>query len=140
MFCTLQIGFGYVIDANCFCSTALETPCLLFFSCPLAQSALSWLQSLMFSYSSSYPFLVCRHVLFRFAPRELRSFPKVFTYVLNVCKFLIWYACNDFRFQGVRPSAPQLIAKVLSRVGFHLSLLFNKRYKFLRRRRIIHRR
>ena len=72
------IGFGYAIDANCFCSTALETPSHLFFPCPLAQSALSWLHALMFSYSSSCPSLVCRHVLFGFAARELRSLPKVF--------------------------------------------------------------
>ena len=64
--------------------------------------------------------------------------PKVFIYVLNVCKFFIWHARNEFRFEGFRPGAPQLIAKVRSRVGFHLSLLF-KRYKSLRRRRIFHR-
>ena len=93
----------------------------------------------MFSYSSSRPSLVCRHVLFGFAPRELRSLPKVFIYVLNVCKFFIWHSRNDLRFQGVRPGAPHLIAKLRSRVGFHLSLLF-KRYKSLRRRRIFHRR
>ena len=109
-----------------------------FFPCPLAQSAVSWLQSLMFSYSSSCPSLVCRHVLFGFAPRELRSLPKFFIYVLNVFKFFIWHARNDFRFQGVRPGASQLIAKVPSRVGFHLSMF--KRYKSLRRRRIFHRR
>ena len=63
----------------------------------------------------------------------------VFIYVLNVCKIFIWHARNDFRFQGVRPGAPQPIAKVRFRVGFHLSLLF-KRYKLLRRRRIFHRR
>ena len=134
------IGFGYVIDANCFCSTALETPSHLFFSCPLAHSALSTsIQSIMFSYSFSCPSLVCRQVIFGFATRELRSLPKVFIYVLNVCKFFIWHACNDFRFQGVRPGAPQLIVKVRSRVGFHLSLLF-KRCKSLRRRRIFHQR
>ena len=77
------IGFGYDIDAPFFCNTALETPSHLFFSCPVAQSALYWLQSLMFSYSSSCPSLVCRHVLFGFAARELRSLPNVFIYVLN---------------------------------------------------------
>ena len=61
-----------------------------------------------------------------------------FIYVLNVCKFFIWHARNDFRFQGVCPGAPQLIAKVHSRVGFHLSLLF-KRYKSLGRKHIFHR-
>ena len=133
------IGFGNAIDATCFCSTALEMPPHLFFSCPLAQSALSLLHSLMLSYSSSCPSLVCRHVLFGFAPCEFRSLPKVFIYDLNVCKFFIWHARNEFRFQGVRAGVPQLIAKVRSRVGFHLSLLF-KRYKSLRRRRIFHRR
>ena len=83
----LLIGLVYAIDANCFCSTALENPSHMFFSCPLAQSALSWLQSLMFSYSSSCPSLVCRHVLSGFAPHELRSLPKVFIHVLNVCNF-----------------------------------------------------
>ena len=128
------IGFGYGIDATRFCGTVLETPSHLFFSCPLAQSVVSWLQSLVFSYSSSCP----SHVLFGLAPRELRSLPKVFIYVLNVCKFFIWHARNDLRFQGARPGAPQLIAKVHSRVGFHLSLLF-KRYKSLGRRHIFHR-
>ena len=60
------IGFSYAIDANFFCSTTLDTPFHLFSSCPLTQSALSWLQSLMFSYSSSCLSLVCRHVLFGF--------------------------------------------------------------------------
>ena len=64
--------------------------------------------------------------------------PKVFIYVLNVCKFFIWHARYEFRFEDVRPGAPQLITKVRFRAGFHLSLLF-KRYKSLRRRRIFHR-
>ena len=132
------IGFGYAIGANCFCNVALEALSHLLFSCPLAQSALSWLQALIFSYSSSCPSLVCRHVLFGFAPLELRSLPKVFIYNLNVCKFFIWHDCDDFRFQGVHPGAPQRITKVRSRVGLYHSLLF-KPYKFLRRRRIFHR-
>ena len=53
------IGFGYDVDATCFCNTSLETPSHLFFSCPLGQSALSWLLSLMFSYSSSCPSVIC---------------------------------------------------------------------------------
>ena len=55
----------------------------MFFSCPLAQSALSWLQSLMFLYSSSCPSLVCRHVLFGFAPsRTKRPVLDSVSYVL----------------------------------------------------------
>ena len=66
------IGFGYSIDPNCFCGLASECLPHLFFSCPLAQSALSWLQSLMFRFSSLSPSLVCRHVLFGFSPDEVR--------------------------------------------------------------------
>ena len=59
---------------------------------------------------------MCRHVLFGFAPNELRSVPCVFVYLLNVCKFFIWLARNDFRFQDVRLGEPGVIAKVRARV------------------------
>ena len=62
------IGFGYSIDPGCFCGLASECLPHLFSSCPLAQSALSWLQSLMFRFSSLSPSLVCRLVLFGFSP------------------------------------------------------------------------
>ena len=51
------IGFGYSIDPTCFCGLASECLPHLFFSCPLAQSALSWLQFLMFCFSSLSPSL-----------------------------------------------------------------------------------
>ena len=44
------IGFGYSIGPSCFCGLASERLPHLFFSCPLAQSVLSWLQSLMFRF------------------------------------------------------------------------------------------
>ena len=99
------IGFGYSIDPLCLCGLAPECPSHLFFSCPLAQSVLSWLQSLLSTFSSLCPPLTCRHVLFGFAPDELCSVPCVFVYILNVCKFFIWHARNDFRFRGVRSGA-----------------------------------
>ena len=127
-------SFGLNYGVSCFCRMAPETPEHLFFSCPLAQSVLSWLQSLMFHTSSRYPSLICRHVLFGFDPDELRIVPYVFLYMLNVCKYFIWQAHNDFRFRDVQPGAIVVIDGVKSRVCFHLLLLF-KRYKSSRRRR-----
>ena len=66
------VGFGYSVDPSCFCRLAPECPSHLFFSCPLAHSVLSWLQSLLFGFSSSSPSLVCCHVLFGFDPTEIR--------------------------------------------------------------------
>ena len=94
----------------------------------------SWLQSLMFRSSPRFPTLSFRHVLFGFDPDELRVVPNVFVYMLNVCKFFIWHARNDFRFRGVQPGAIVVIKEVKSRVRFHLPLLF-KRFKSSRRRR-----
>lgn len=54
----------------------------LFFFCPLAQSVLSWLQSLMFCFSPMCPVILCRHVLFRFNSDELRATPRTFVYLL----------------------------------------------------------
>lgn len=132
------VSFGYDVDPHCFCGAVLECPSHLFFSCPLAQSVLSWLQSLMFSFSSSSPSLVCRHALFGFSPAELRTIPRVFVYLLNVCKYFIWLARNDFRFRDIRPGASIVIANVCARVKFHLPLFF-KRFKSSRRRRYFHR-
>lgn len=98
------LGFGYSIDPLCFCNLAPECPSHLFFSCPFAQSVLSWLQSLLFSFAPACPSLVCRHVLFGFNREELRSVPRIFVYLLNVCKYFIWLACNDFRFRDIRGS------------------------------------
>ena len=132
------LSFGYSYDPSCFCGHALESPSHLFFHCPLAQSVLSWLQSLMFSFSPSCPSLLCRHVLFGFSPGELRRVPRVFVYVLCVCKYFIWLARNDFRFRGLRPGALLVIEKVKARVKFHLPLFF-RRFKSSRRRRYFHR-
>ena len=127
-------SFGLNYGVSCFCRLVPETSEHLFFSCPLAQSVLSWLQSLMLWSSPRCPTLSSRHVLFGFDPDELRVVPNVFVYMLNVCKFFIWHARNDFRIRGVQPGAIVVIEEVKSRVRFHLPLLF-KRFKSSRRRR-----
>lgn len=80
------------------------------------------------------PSLLCRHVLFGFNPDELRCVPRIFVYILNVCKFYIWRTRNDFRFRDVPPSALDLIASVRACVRFHLPLFF-RRFNSARRRR-----
>ena len=80
------------------------------------------------------PSLLCCHGLFGFNPDELHCVPRIFVYLLNVCKFYIWHARNDFRFRDAPPSALDLIASVRARVRFHLPLLF-RRFHSVRRRR-----
>ena len=92
----------------------------------------------MFRFSSLSPSLVCRHVLFGFSPDEVRSIPRIFVYMLNLCKFSIWKVRNDFRFRDVSPGALELIEMVKSRVRSYLPLLF-KRFKSSRRRCLFHR-
>ena len=131
-------SFGYSVQVVCFCGPVAETLQHLFFSCPLAQSVLSWLQSLMFRFSPVSPSLVCRHALFGFNTDELRCVPRIFVYILNVCKYFIWRARNDFRFRDVQPGAASVTDCVKMRVKFHLPLFF-KRFKSSRRRRYFHR-
>ena len=59
-------SFGMSISRVCFCSAPLESLSHLFFVCPLAHSVLSWLQSLMFSFSPTSPVLLVCHALFGF--------------------------------------------------------------------------
>ena len=60
--------------------------------------------------------------------------PRFFVYALNVCKFSIWVARNDFRFRPVRPGAIAVLEQVKSRLRFHLPLFFH-RFKSSRRKR-----
>ena len=132
------LSFGYSLDPHCFCGPVLETPSHLFFACPLAQSGLSWLQSLLSRFSPLCPVLLCRHVLFGFSSSELRVVPRVFVYLLNLLKYFVWRARNDFRFRAVRPGAVLVIENTRARAKFHLPLLF-KRFRSTRRRRYFHR-
>ena len=80
------------------------------------------------------PVLLLRHVLFVFNLDELRIIPRVFVYILNVCKFYIWLARNDFRFRSLQPGAIPVIESVKARVKFHLTVFF-KHQRTARRRR-----
>ena len=119
-------SFGYDFSTSCFCGPVSETLEHLFFYCPLAHSVLSWLLSLMFISSALAPSLACRHALFGFSSAELLVVPRIFVYILGVCKFYIWHARNDFRFHYVRPGAASVIENVKTRVRFHLPLHFNR--------------
>ena len=120
------ISFGYAFDPACFCSSPVETAPHLFYECPLVQSVLSWLQSLMFRCNPLLPSLLLRHVLYGFSPDKLVSVPRIFVYLLNVCKFFIWLAQNDFCFWDTRPGAIVVISKVKARGGLLLTSLFQK--------------
>ena len=48
-------GFGYSFDLSCFCGQGRDSAEHLFFSCPLAQSGIAWIQSLFFP---SFPSIV----------------------------------------------------------------------------------
>lgn len=132
------VSFGLSVPLSCFCGSPLESLEHLFFSCPFTQSLLSWVQSLMFNFSQMCPVILCHHVLFGFSPDELRVTPRIFVYVLNVCKFVIWRFRNDFRFRGVRPDATSAFVVVKNRVKFNLPLFF-RRFKSSRRQRYFHR-
>ena len=73
-------------------------------------------------------------MLFGFNSDELRCVPRVFCYLLNVCKFFIWVQRNDMRFCSIRPSAVKLLAAMRSRISLYLPL-FAKRFQSPRRRR-----
>lgn len=131
-------SFGLSVPLPCFCGSPVESLEHLFFSRPLAQSVLSWLQSLMFNFSHMCPVILCRHALFGFSSDELRITPRIFVYLLNVCKFAIWHSRNDFRFRDVRPAAASVIVMVKTQVKFNLPLFF-RRFKSSRRQRYFHR-
>ena len=69
------VSLGYNVPPLCLCGLASESLPRLFFACPLAQSVLSWLQSLMVTASPMCPSLLCRHVLFGFNANELHCVP-----------------------------------------------------------------
>ena len=128
------ISFGYSIPAACFCEHHVESSEHLFFSCPLARSGIDWIQSLLFIASPLAPVLTARHLLFGFSNDELRCVPRVFPYLLNVCKYCLWLQRNDYRFRSIRPSAVRLLASIKSRATLYLRL-FGQRFVSDRRRR-----
>ena len=128
------ISFGYQLPSSCFCGYHLESSEHLFFSCPLFQSGLNWIQSLLFLSSPTAPPITVRHALFGFSSDDLLCVPRVFSYLLDVCKFLVWVQRNDYRFRSVPPGAPRLLAQLKQRLRFYLPLFF-KRFRSQQRRR-----
>ena len=75
-----------------------------------------------------------RHTLFDFSSDDLLFLPRVFPYLLDACKFLVWAQLNDYRFRSETPSALHLLAQLKQRLRFYLPLVF-KRFQSRRRRR-----
>ena len=128
------ISFGYSYQPSCFCGYPLESLEHLFFPCPLSKSGLDWIQSLLFLASPTAPSINVRHVLFDFSSDDLRCVPRVFAYLLNISKYLVWSQRNNFRFRSLHPSAFCLLAALKQRVRFYLPLFF-KRFVSARLRR-----
>lgn len=132
-------SFRLPVPLPCFCGAPVESLDHFFFYCPLAYSVLSWLQSLMFSFSFMCPALLLHHFRFGFSSDELCATPRVLVYLLNLFKFFIWQFRNDFRFRNVPPGAVDVITKVKSRLKCHVPVLF-KRFQSSRCPRYFHRR
>ena len=96
-------------------------------------------QSMLFRASPLAPSITVRHMLFGFSSDKLLCVPRVFPYLPNLCKFLVWCQRHDHRFRSVPPGALRLLACLKSRANFYLPLFF-KRFLFQRRRRYFHRR
>ena len=124
------VSFGLNVPPYCLCGHCDETLEHLFFHCPLDQSVLDWIQSLLFL---SSPAITVRHVLFGFRSDELLCVPCVFCYLLSLLKFFVWSQRNDYRFRSKPASAVGLIASIKGRLSFPLPLLF-KRFRSRRMR------
>ena len=118
------IYFGYQYSPSCFCGYHLKSSEHLFFSCPLFQSGLDWIQCLLFLSSPSAPSISVRHALFGFSSDDLRCVPRVFSCLLDVCKFLVWAQRNDYRFRSTPPGAPRVLAQLKQCLCFFSSPLF----------------
>ena len=125
---------GCAITTACFCGHPLGTLDHLFLSCPLTDSVLSRLSSLLFPSSPFFGPILLRHVRFGFSEDELLCVSRFFVYALNVSKFSIWVARNDFRFRDVQPGATAVLERIKSCLRCHLPLFF-RRFKFSRRKR-----
>ncbi|RMX49543.1 hypothetical protein pdam_00017447 [Pocillopora damicornis] len=86
--------------------------------------------------------LPCRHFLVGFNSDEFDELcvtPRIFVFLLNVCKFFVWQSQTDFRSRNVRPGAADIIIMkvMMTRLRFHLPIFF-KHFKSLRRHRYFH--
>ena len=126
------LSFGYTVLLSCFCSSPLESLDHLFFSCALAQSGLSWIQSPLFAAAPRAPLIDVKHVLFGFSRDDFCTFLWVFSYLQK--RLQVPWNPPDFRFHGIRPSAVRLLFFIRKRVRFYLPL-FSKRFHSTHRRR-----
>ena len=117
-------SFGYSLQTSCFCGYHSECLEHLFFACPLVQSGYAWIGTKLSLASPLAPSIDVRHALFGFSSDEMRCVPRVFAYLLNVCKYFVWAQRNDFRFRSVPPSAVRLVAAIKARLRFYLPLFF----------------
>ena len=127
-------SFGYSLQTSCFCGYQSEYLEHLFFACPLVQSGYAWIGTKLSQAPPLAPSIDVHHALFAFYRDEMRCVPRVFAYLFNVCKYLVWVQRNDFRFRSVRPGAVRLVAAIKARLRFYLPLFF-KCFSSHRRRR-----
>ena len=78
------------------------------------------------------PAPLVRHVCFDFSSDELCTTPRVFVYLLNLCKFFIWQSHNNLCFCHVLSGTVDIIPKVKVRLKCHLPIFF-KRFQSSRR-------
>ena len=82
-------SLGYSLPTSCFCGYQSECLEHLFFACPLVQSGYPWIGTKLSQAFPLAPSIDIRHALFRFSRDEMRCVPRVFAYLLNVCKYLV---------------------------------------------------
>ena len=124
------VSFGLNVPLDCPCGHSEETLEHLFFYCPLAQSGLDWIQSLLVRSSPLALAITVRHVLFGFitCSDEFFCVPRVFCYLLSLLEFFVWCQGNDYRSRSKPPSAAGLIASIKGRLSFYFPLLFKRRF------------
>ena len=69
---------------------------------------------------------------------ELAVVPRVFVYLLNLAKYFLWRARNDYRFRAVQPGALPMIEVIMARAKCLLCVFF-KRFRSSRCQRCFHR-
>jgi hypothetical protein len=118
-------SFGWTtVVLTCFCGHPCEDIPHLFFGCPLIQSALTWVSSVVHQGLPDAPDLTERRVLYGFTHQE--RVPPIYTYMVHVAKYVIWLQRNDFRFRNVRPCAATAIASIQGRLRFILPIAFKR--------------
>ena len=61
----------------------------LFFACPLVQSGHAWVKTKLSLASPQHLSIDVRNDLFGISSDEMRCVPRVFAYLLHVCRYLV---------------------------------------------------